>query len=273
MCKESVSREQYDILSERCRILEEENRRLQKLLITNHISFQIIDEIIEPKNPESLPDRFSVISESPKSISKSSPLSDRVQLFMSLFHGRDDVYALRWENKRSGKKGYSPACKNSWIPGVCPLPQKKCHQCSNPDYLPYTSESVERHLSKQCKDVIGIYALQPDDSCWFLAIDLDEEDWQSDVKAVRNVCEKHHIPYSVEKSRSGNGAHIWFFFSELIPASTARRMGSSIITSAMKSNVFHSSPKLPAPAAEVYFSMSMELYTRINGYICPLYTE
>jgi hypothetical protein len=151
MCKESVSREQYDILSERCRILEEENRRLQKLLITNRISFQIIDEIIEPKNPESLPDRLSVISESPKSISKSSPLADRVQLFMSLFHGRDDVYALRWENKRSGKKGYSPACKNSWIPGVCPLPQKKCHQCSNPDYLPYTSESVERHLSKQCK--------------------------------------------------------------------------------------------------------------------------
>jgi len=236
MCKESVSREQYDILSERCRILEEENRRLQKLLITNQISFQIIDEIIEPKNPESLPDRLSVISESPKSISKSSPLSDRVQLFMSLFHGRDDVYALRWENKRSGKKGYSPACKNSWIPGVCPLPQKKCHQCSNPDYLPYTSESVERHLSKQCKDVMGIYALQPDDSCWFLAIDLDEEDWQSDVKAVRNVCENHHIPCSVEKSRSGNGAHIWFFFSELIPASTARRMGSSIITSAMKSN-------------------------------------
>ena len=160
MCEESISREQYDILSERCRILEEENKRLQKLLIANQIPFQMVNEIIESKKPESSTDQRYVISESLKVISKGSPLSDRVRLFMSLFHGRDDVYALRWENKHNGKKGYSPACRNSWVPGVCPLPQKKCHQCSNPDYLPYTSESVEKHLSKQYKDVMGIYALE-----------------------------------------------------------------------------------------------------------------
>ena len=238
MCKETVSREQYDALSEYCHALEEDNHKLLELLKAHHIPFQAIARV-ETTETEQSKTVFSQGASPPScfgSICKSSPLQDRVQLFMSLFHGRDDVYALRWENKRSRKTGYSPACRHSWVPGVCPMPQKKCHQCSNHDYLPYTSESVERHLSRQCNDVMGIYALQPDDSCWFLAIDLDEENWPEDVKAVRNVCGNFHIPCSVEKSRSGNGAHIWFFFSEPVPAITARRMGSSIITSAMKSD-------------------------------------
>ena len=45
---------------------------------------------------------------------------EKVELFASLFVGRSDVYANRWENK-AGKSGYSPACDNIWKPGVCQL--------------------------------------------------------------------------------------------------------------------------------------------------------
>jgi hypothetical protein len=48
-----------------------------------------------------------------------SPTSnqEKVSLFRSLFRGREDVFPLRWENPRTGKSGYSPACKNEWKKG------------------------------------------------------------------------------------------------------------------------------------------------------------
>lgn len=152
---------------------------------------------------------------------------------MTLFHGREDVYAKRWESAKKGTSGYSPACKNEWVPGVC---HKPCSKCSNASYLPYTQDAVLKHLSADNDSVFGIYAIQPDDTCWFLTIDLDESTWEKDVQALRDICAIHQIPCTVEKSRSGNGAHVWFFFSEKVPASTARRMGSSIVTAAMRSN-------------------------------------
>ena len=166
-------------------------------------------------------------------VTKNSDLSEKVLLFMNLFHGRDDVYAKRWESNKTGKSGYSPACRNEWVPGVC---HKPCSKCSSSVYYPYTQVAVLKHLSVKDNSVLGIYAILPDDTCWFLAIDLDENTWEKDVQAIRSVCTTHAIPCAVEKSRSGNGAHIWFFFSENIPAATARRMGSSIVTAAMKSN-------------------------------------
>ena len=169
-------------------------------------------------------------------MNKNSGLDERITLYMSLFHGRDDVYAYRWENQKTGKTGYSPACENIWKPGICPLPKMKCPQCDHASYSPYTAQAVKKHLSKETKDVFGIYAIQPDDTCWFLAIDMDEASWKADVHAIRQVCGSFHIPCAVEKSRSGNGAHIWFFFNSPVPAATARRMGSSMITAAMRSN-------------------------------------
>ena len=168
-----------------------------------------------------------------QAITKSSSPEEKATLFMTLFHGRDDVYAKRWESSKKGTSGYSPACKNEWIPGVC---HKPCSKCSFASYIPYTQEAALKHLSADDDSVLGIYAIQPDDTCWFLAIDLDENTWEKDVKAIREVCVINQIPCAVEKSRSGNGAHIWFFFCEKVPAATARRMGSSIVTAAMKSN-------------------------------------
>jgi hypothetical protein len=69
--------------------------------------------------------------------------------------------------------------------------------------------------------------------CWFLAADFDKKDWQADVRAFTETCRRADIPYALERSRSGNGAHVWFFFSSPVAAATARRMGSYLLTETM----------------------------------------
>jgi hypothetical protein len=50
-----------------------------------------------------------------------------------------------------------------------------------------------------------------DETCHFLAVDFDEKDWQSDISVFKDVCIERTIPTAVERSRSGNGGHVWFF--------------------------------------------------------------
>ncbi len=225
--------ESYDALLEQCRRLKEENEHLKALLEAHKIPLEgkekraRAEEAVPRQTEErSLPDCR-------KGLSKHSSLSEKIQLYMSLFHGREDVYAKRWESPKTGKKGYSPACRNEWIPGIC---SKPCGKCTHASYYPYTEEAVRRHLAKDNSEVLGIYAIQPDDTCWFLAIDLDEAEWKNDVRSLWKVCLEMELPCAVEKSRSGEGAHVWFFFSERIPAFLARKMGTSVITLAMKRN-------------------------------------
>lgn len=208
--------------------LKQEILRLQGLLEQAGIVYNQPIQEYSSSNDETAASHLYVPE---PTVSKKSSSSEKIALFMSLFHGRTDVFAKRWENAKSGKSGYSPACENEWVRGLC---KKPCSKCTNASYRPYSSEVVQQHLKGNT--ILGIYAIQPDDSCWFLAIDFDEASWVNDIKAVRTLCATLQIPCAVEKSRSGNGAHIWFFFSEAIPAATARQMGSSIITSAMKSN-------------------------------------
>lgn len=55
-------------------------------------------------------DEFSL-----ESVSKKSSPQEKINLFKSLFIGREDVFALRWFNSKSGKSGYSPVCENKSI--------------------------------------------------------------------------------------------------------------------------------------------------------------
>ncbi|KUG05094.1 hypothetical protein ASZ90_017477 [hydrocarbon metagenome] len=157
--------------------------------------------------------------------------TEKIRLFMSLFKGRDDVYAKRWESKKKEQAGYSPVCLNEWKSGVCSKPKIKCVDCTQKDYAVLDEKVIEEHLRGNI--VVGIYPMCLDETCYFLAIDFDEEGWQKDISVLREVCMEFNIPIVVERSRSGKGAHMWFFFENQISASLARRFGSALLTYSM----------------------------------------
>lgn len=167
-----------------------------------------------------------------------SPSADKIALFRSLFRGREDVYPRRYENKNTGRTGYAPACANEWVKGICEKPRVKCAVCPHRAFLPVTDEMIRQHLSG--KDaagkefVAGVYPLLADETCYFLAMDFDKDAWQDDVLAVMETCKLLEIPAALERSRSGQGGHVWFFFAAAIPATLARKLGSFILTETME---------------------------------------
>ena len=167
-------------------------------------------------------------------ITNRSPTRDKIALFRSLFGGREDVYPRRWENARKGKAGYAPVCANEWQRGVCHKPRVRCGACPNQAFVPITDEAVEGHL--RGRHTLGVYPMLADDTCRFLAADFDKETWRRDAGAYLAACRAKGLPAALERSRSGNGAHVWFFFEEPVAASLARRLGAHILTEAMERN-------------------------------------
>jgi hypothetical protein len=171
-------------------------------------------------------------------VTNNSPPAAKIELFRSLFRGREDVYPRRFESRKTGKSGYAPACANEWIRGICEKPRIKCADCPNRRFLQITDEVVGWHLSgrddKGSDFVMGVYAMLLDETCFFLAVDFDEEDWQRDAAAFLETCRRLKVPAALERSRSGNGGHVWFFFEEAIPATLARKLGSHILTETME---------------------------------------
>jgi len=173
-------------------------------------------------------------------VTQQSSSKDKVNLFRDLLKGRDDVYPKRWENSKTGKSGYSPACSNEWKPNVCEKPRIKCGDCQFRSFLPRSDQVIANHLAgtdnlrnPKADFVIGVYPLMEDERCWFLAADFDKVTWQLDVSAFAAACKENNIPYSIEKSRSGKGAHVWLFFSDAVFAIDARKLGSYLLTQAM----------------------------------------
>ena len=155
----------------------------------------------------------------------------KAELFRNLFRGRRDVYAVRWQGT-GGRSGYAVACENEWVPGICQKPRIKCGECPHKKFKPLDFNAVYDHLSG--KHVAGLYPLLPDSSCFILAVDFDKEDWRADVRALAQACRDEGIPYLVEISRSGAGAHLWVFFSEAVPAWSARALGFKLLDKAME---------------------------------------
>ncbi|MGI8839188.1 MAG: TOTE conflict system archaeo-eukaryotic primase domain-containing protein [Caulobacteraceae bacterium] len=170
-------------------------------------------------------------------VTTASPTADKVALFRRLFAGRSDVFPLRWENAKTGKAGYAPPCANEWIRGVCSKPQIKCGECPHQAFIPVTDEIIDKHLrggNGSRAFVAGVYPMLPDETCWFLAADFDKESWAADASAMIETCKAKGVPAALERSRSGNGAHVWIFFSEPIRARTARQLGAAIMTDTME---------------------------------------
>jgi hypothetical protein len=171
-------------------------------------------------------------------VTAASPSAEKLALFRSLFRGRDEVFPRRWENPKTGKSGYAPACRNEWVRRVCGKPQVKCGECPNQAFVPFGDDVVRSHLTGKAAGnsadfTAGIYPMLPDETCWFLAADFDKKSWKQDIAAYRDTARAKGVFVAIERSRSGNGAHAWIFFGEPVAAGDARRPGALLITATM----------------------------------------
>ena len=152
---------------------------------------------------------------------------EKISIFRNLFKGREDVFAKYWVSRRTGKKGYSPVCKNEWIPLIC---RKPCETCGNKEYVPLDDFWIEKHLRGDV--VIGIYPIQLDDRVNFIAFDFDKGNWFKDSTNLLRFCKNINLPTYLERSKSGNGSHLWIFFSQPISAAKVREFGFMLLKKA-----------------------------------------
>jgi superfamily II DNA or RNA helicase len=217
----------YDELLEKYLILEEENRILK----------EEIKQLKMRSVAESTTEFMYINTDAPTPIhqissdyriTQSSSSHEKLSLYLSLFKGRSDVCAKKWKNKL----GYSPYCYNDFKPGLCNKPKIKCSGCSNSNFAQLNHEQLKKHLLGE--QVLGLYPMTTKDTCYLLAMDFDEATWKDDIAVVRRLCYVNNIPVYAERSRSGEGCHLWFFFEKEIKASVARKFGMSILDLAMQ---------------------------------------
>ena len=179
----------------------------------------------------------SLANSSEITVNRLSSSQQKIELFKTLFVGRTDVFARRWYSSTTEKSGYQPVCANEWVEGLCDKKKYKCNVCPNRKLMPLCDKDIYNHLAgkdKYCRDVIGIYPMLDDDTCHFCCIDFDDDGYEEGAKAFYSVCFENEIPAYIERSRSGNGAHIWIFFTTPISSKTVRSFASGILTSAME---------------------------------------
>ena len=196
--------------------LRVENERLRGLL-------GLTDERLADPPVAWEPTLFSASQSNRCVVDRRSSPAEKIGMYRALFCGRDDVFALRWQNDRTGKSGWSPAVVGGWVNSKRP----------DRSYEPLTDAMIERHLAGEI--AAGLYPLLRNDRCRLLACDFDGGSWALDALAYLDACRAAGLPAVLERSRSGDGGHVWIFFSGPVAAADARKVGAAMLRRAMAS--------------------------------------
>lgn len=156
-------------------------------------------------------------------------LNEHIELFRSLFKGREDVFAIRWE--KGNKSGYMPAhFYDPYLYRMHKMNGGTFQNYTDKKHLPFTNNELEKHLNGE--QLIGIYPLLQDNTSWFIAADFDKENWLQECRQFQSACNQIGIPAYLERSRSGKGGHVWIFFDKPYPAIRSRKIVISILEEA-----------------------------------------
>lgn len=138
---------------------------------------------------------------------------DRIDRFLRLFAGREDVFARQWADRSTGRQGYVPVRR------------------------PMTQGDVSEHLKGQ--KTYGIYLLDSAGKVGLAVIDADlKADFRSKslsaadrhqlkrergymVQRIKEAAHRAGGPPVIEYS-GGKGYHFWFFYDSRVPAGAAK---------------------------------------------------
>lgn len=199
------------------------------------VELEKIKQGISVKNKESLANNVVGHHEQ---LNKPMGIAELITLYRELFYGRQDVFAVRWDNEKDGKQGYSPKCKNEWDRNICGKAMRikgACKKCAYRENQEITDHVIQQHFTGVGRNslAMGVYPLLEDETCRFLAIDFDKKNWQDEILVAKAIYAEYGIQSYIERSRSGNGGHLWIFFNEPIEAYIARKLGIKVLETAI----------------------------------------
>jgi superfamily II DNA or RNA helicase len=156
---------------------------------------------------------------------------EKIEIFKTLFRGREDVFAVHWEKADKSASGYTPACLNEWKSGLCyKLQRQKCKDCPHANYAGLNDYYIEQHL--RGNKIFGIYPLLEDNSSYFIAADFDGKKWEKDILKFYDKCQEYNLPVYIERSKSSIGGHAWIFFADKYHAFKSRNIIINILREA-----------------------------------------
>lgn len=177
------------------------------------VELKKIKQGMSVKNKEPLANN---VADNREQLNKPMGMAELITLYRELFYGRQDVFAVRWDNEKDGKQGYSPKCKNEWDRNICGKAMRikgACKKCAYRENQEITDQVIQQHFTGTGRNslVMGVYPLLEDETCRFLAIDFDKKNWQDEILVAKAIFAEYGIQSYIERSRSGNGGHLWIF--------------------------------------------------------------